>query len=63
MAKTGNKRTRVGFISPPTYFDISSTEFLRAAPEDIDVTQVALAGYWGCWYSKRHLLSWLGRRH
>ena len=35
-------RIKVGFISPPTYFDITPTEFLRVAPDGIEVTQTQM---------------------
>jgi maleate cis-trans isomerase len=42
MSDGNGKATKVGFISPPTYFDITPTEFLRVAPDNIDVTQVQM---------------------
>jgi hypothetical protein len=38
MSESDDRRTRVGFISPPTYFDITPTDFLRVAPDNIDMT-------------------------
>ncbi len=42
MSDGDGRRTKVGFISPPTYFDITPTDFLRVAPGNIDVTQVQM---------------------
>ena len=41
MAKPTRPR-RVGFISPPTYFDYSPTAFLNLAPGDVAVTQTQM---------------------
>jgi maleate cis-trans isomerase len=42
MSDGDSKRTKVGFISPATYSDITPSEFLRVAPDNIDVTQVQM---------------------
>jgi maleate isomerase len=36
------KRFKVGFFGPPTYFENSPTEFLRVAPDGVDVTQTQM---------------------
>lgn len=42
MSGGDGSSTKVGFISPPTFFDTTPTEFLRVAPDNIEVTQVQM---------------------